>query len=756
MIRYAAAVAFAVAAASSALVAQERSTVTRDSTGRERPAYRNNVLRLMVTRAAARAATPALFSGWFEQEAANVRTVDEGGVFVQTLQQSRGPVELDAGVFTQGITEYRGEAYELDTSLEQGLRPGWLIPLATGDRFRLRQPVAETPKAFDRVLRRTLGLLSRQPDTVVVVHPLAADREKSYRYDGGDTVALTLASGEGLTAVRIQVTPRQRPPRRVNVFTGDVYLDARTLQLRRMIGRVDGVPSGVATDVARARQVLSGNTLPIAYLDVQTAVVDGGVVPALVRIEQTTAATVQDAYASMHVVGRTVPSYARQFAAPGGGASPPPPTYRVREADAARGPAWSVPFGETTRALLAEPSPFAAWWPERMRESGPAIGRFEVARITDLYRFNRVEGWFTGAGLSVRFRDRMPGAIARVTAGWAWQERAVRGRAEFSRRARDLTMSVIAGRELEVTNDFRSPLDVGSTWLPALLSVDAYDYVDRRTALVRGEGQLGASDVHARVDVGIVSDQPALRTVTRGLIGERFLPNRGVDAGRYGRLHARLDWDRHADFDPRGQRIGGALIAEVAAGDLTYQRLSGRLVVRQRWWREGTFAAVLNAGALFADVPPQQLFELGEQQHLPGYAYKEFAGDRAATLDLIGTIPMGILREPIGELAGFVIPAIVPAVQLGATAGWTELSSAAARASAARLGALYDPLGHAVLRDAAGAVRTPGATGTVRATVSVGLQLFGGATYVGAGRAVDGVSTTPQPWRAVLAFGRQF
>ncbi|MDX2184328.1 MAG: hypothetical protein SFW08_10150 [Gemmatimonadaceae bacterium] len=751
MIRRAAAVAFACAAAGSSLAAQ-----TPDTAERERPAYRSNVLRLLVTRAAARAAIPANFSGWFEQEAANVRTVDEGGVFVQTLQQTRGPVELDEGVFTQGVTEYRGEAYELDTSLEQGLRPGWLIPLATGDRFRLRQPVAETPNVLDRLLRRTLGILSRQPDTLLVVHPLAADREKSYRFGGGDTVALTLESGEGLTAVRIEVTPRQRPPRRVNVFTGDVYLDVRTLQLRRMIGRVDGVVSGVATDVARARRVLSGNTLPIAYLDLQTAIVDGGVVPALVRIEQTTAAVAQDAYASMHVVGRTLPAYARQYRSAAGGASPPPPTYRVRDAGAARGPGWTTPFGETTRALLVAPSPFTPWWPERMRERGPAIGRFEVARITDLYRFNRVEGWFTGAGVSVRFRDRMPGAIARVTAGWAWHERTVRGRAEFSRRARDVTMSVVASRELDVTNDFRSPLDVGSTWLPALLSVDAYDYVDRRTALVRGEGQIGTSDLHARVDVGIVSDQPAMRSVTRGLIGEPFLPNRGVDAGRYGRLLARLDWDRHADFDPRGQRVGGALIAELAAGDLTYQRLSGRLVVRQRWWREGTFAAVLNAGALFGDVPPQQLFELGEQQHLPGYAYKEFAGDRAASLDLIGTIPMGILREPIGEVAGFVIPAIVPAVQLGATAGWTELSSAAARASAARLGALYDPLGHSVLRDAAGNTRTPGATGTVRATVSVGLQLFGGATYVGAGRAVDGVSAAPQPWRAVLAFGRQF
>jgi hypothetical protein len=753
VIRHAAAVALAVAAAGSALAAQERDGPAAE---RERPAYRSNVLRLLVTRAAVRAATPSVFTGWFEQEAANVRTVDEGGVFVQTLQQTRGPVELDAGTFTQGITEYRGEAYELDTSLEQGLRPGWLIPLATGDRFRLRQPVAETPNVLDRVLRRTLGLLSRQPDTLVVVHPLAADREKSYRFDGGDTVALTLASGEGLTAVRVQVTPRQRPPRGVNVFTGDLYLDVRTLQLRRMIGRVDGVVSGVATDVARARRVLSGNTLPIAYLDLQTAVVNGGVVPALVRIEQTSAAVAQDAYASMHVVGRTVPAYAGQFVSATGGASPPPPSYRVRDAGAARGPAWAAPFGETTRALLAEPSPFTPWWPERMRESGPAIGRFEVARITDLYRFNRVEGWFTGAGLSLRFRDRLPGAIARVSAGWAWHERTVRGRAEFSRRARDVTMSVIAARELDVTNDFRSPLDVGSTWLPALLSVDAYDYVDRRSAIVRGEGQLGRSDVHARVDIGIVSDQPAVQHVSRGLIGEPFLPNRGVDAGRFGRLHARLDWDRHADFDPRGQRIGGALIAELAAGDLTYQRISGRLVVRQRWWREGTFAAVLNAGALFGDAPPQQLFELGEQQHLPGYGYKEFAGDRAASLDLIGTIPLGILREPIGELAGFVIPAIVPALQLGATAGWTALSSPAARAAATRLGALYDPLGHIALRDVTGALRTPGATGTVRATVSIGVQLFGGATYVGAGRAIDGATTAPQPWRAVLAFGRQF
>ncbi|MCU0623748.1 MAG: hypothetical protein MUF53_07775, partial [Gemmatimonadaceae bacterium] len=150
----------------------------------------------------------------------------------------------------------------------------------------------------------------------------------------------------------------------------------------------------------------------------------------------------------------------------------------------------------------------------------------------------------------------------------------------------------------------------------------------------------------------------------------------------------------------------------------------------------------------------QQLFELGGQQHLPGYAFKEFAGDRAATLDVISAVPFGILADPIGEVAGVVVPALAPALQIGVGAGWTELSSPFARDAAQRLGPVFDPLTGAPLRDPLGAVRTPRATRTVRTTLTVGVQFFGGALYVGAGRALDASPDAPRVWRAVVAFGR--
>jgi hypothetical protein len=585
-----------------------------------------------------------------------------------------------------------------------------------------------------------------------VVHPLARDRERAYRFLAADTLGLVLDDGSAFTAIRVRVQPRLRPLPGVLVFRGDLWLDVRTLQVRRLIGRVDRV----RTEAGRARALLAGDVQPVAYLDAQGRELSGAVVPTLMRVEQISRALAQEATGVVRVVSRAEPESVVAMRTPGPAALADSATrYTLRDADATIPPRpWRLTLGEATQASAGTDTRFEPWWPEREKATGPAIGRLEVRRDTDLYRYNRVEGFFTGAGLTVRFRDQMPGAVLRTVGGWAWNERTWRARASFNRTIRGTTAFIGTGKFLDLTNDFRSPYDSGSSWLPLLLSTDPYDYVERRYARLGFESAVPSADAIVRLEAGLVRDVDVRRSVTRGLVGSDFLPNRGVDAGTYGRVIALVEWQRNADLDPTGRSVGATMRAELAEGELAYERVEARVVGRARFGA-GTLAAIANAGLLRGAPPPQQLFELGGLQYLPGYAYKEFAGDRAVSAVLLGAVPLGLLQDPIGEIAGFVVPALAPSVQIGLSAGWTALSSPAARAAAARLGAVFDPVTGTVLRDATtGQPRTPDATRIVRATLSVGLQLFGGALYVGAGRAVDGAVDAPRNWRAVVAIGR--
>lgn len=725
----------------------------QDST--EAPAYRTNLLRLLVTRAAARAATPARSRAWLEQDAAAFSVRDDGRAIPMALYQRQGRLDWDADA---GSAEHpaatRGETYDFDPLVTEALRPGWFVPSAAGDRFRLRQPIRRPPTLGDRLVRATLGRFATQPETLAVVHPLARDRERAYRFDGGDTVSLAL-DGEAITAVRLRVRPRLRPLVGGAVFTGDVWLDARTLLLRRMRGRVDQR----RTDVERARATILGDAEPIAYVDLRTEVRAGAAVPAELRIEIVQPFGLENTIGILRLTARlSYDSVAAPRPAPSAATTPSavaPPEYRLIEDDGGDPRPWSLALGDAMRAAEAADDRFAPWRPPRARPDGPPITRFEVRRESELYRFNRVEGLFTGLGVATRLRDAMPGTVLRASGGVAWRERTWRARASLNRTVGGTTGYLGVGRLLDITNDFGAPTDSGSIWLPLLVSLDNFDYVERRYARVGAVMDLPGVAGRAILEGALVRDVPVTQHQGRGLFGGPFLPNRGADPVSYGRAIAQVEVERGAELDPSGRRLGGALRAELAEGGANYQRLEAKVVARARGWRGLALGAVLHGGVLLGTPIPQQLFELGAQQHLPGYAYKEFAGDRAASLDMLAIVPLGLLREPLGEVAGFVIPAIHPELQLGATAGWTDLTTPAAEAAARRLGFVYDPVAGTPLRDAVTrALRSPGATRTVRATISIGVRLFGGAVFAGAGRAVDGASDAPREWRAVFGVGR--
>jgi hypothetical protein len=369
---------------------------------------------------------------------------------------------------------------------------------------------------------------------------------------------------------------------------------------------------------------------------------------------------------------------------------------------------------------------------------------------TDLFHYNRIEGAYTGVAGEIKLRDASPGVVARANVGWAWAEQTARGRVSVERQKGTWWPFVRAGRSLDVTNDFREPFDSGST-LGALFSVDDYDYVDRRGAMAGLTRYLSRRrDVRVRMEAGVASDRyaPAIRNrgpFAPGDSGFRF--NRGVDEGSYRVASLKLEY--HPDVNAAFVRPGlGALLqAEAASGDLAWRRAELRLVAR-RMYGPFIYAARADAGVVFGDsIPPQQLFELGENQNLPGYGYKEFAGNQAAVIRGLVMYPLPLWRAPL-RLGRFVLPSVGPILSFGAQGGWAAATDDAARASILRLGAVGDSV-----RGTPGSV--PGApvsqpTDGFKSSVDFRLRFLGGALSIGVARATD----HHEPWRFVVGFAQ--
>ena len=60
------------------------------------------------------------------------------------------------------------------------------------------------------------------------------------------------------------------------------------------------------------------------------------------------------------------------------------------------------------------------------------------------------------------------------------------------------------------------------------------------------------------------------------------------------------------------------------------------------------------------DPPPQKLFELGGNEALPGYRYKEFAGDRAALFRTFASYRFDIWRRPVQIWRNLMLPGLSP------------------------------------------------------------------------------------------------
>jgi len=677
-----------------------------------------------------------------ETEIAVLLRREEGTEAVAAIEQVASTLRWTrAGKYDQRVQGYRAQQTGGNVSMLTLFQTGWLNPVLYGNRLRVR------PRETSGNGRSRPGARARDgADTLPAVHPLATDRDRYYTYSGGDTVVVMRAGDRTIPIAHVRVRPRTDVTGKVVLFDGEMDLDASRGTLVRLRGyfiRTGTTRSPLARSLADA----------VAYVEYENGERQGTYwLPATQRIElQANVPLIGDGRAVIRIVSRfadmqvndTVLDAATLAAADSLRArSTRRLTYAPTDSLTAFA-RWRNTLGGITEGMHADD--FEDIAPDRWRASGAP--RFDLAapRGADVMHFNRVEGLYTGLGAKWSLRDAAPGVTVRANAGYAWGEQTVRGRLTVERTRGPWTVELRGGRSMDITNDFRVPFDSGNTFGALFGSLDPYDYVSRNFGALGVVRRVGDRRWLLRADVGYADDRYRPSQYVRGPFGgEPFRENRGVAEGGYVRSSSTIEWhpDRAAEFVKPG--LGARLYYERGDGTLTYQRAEARLTGRKPVG-PFVFAARGDVGLVTGSrIPPQQLFELGRYQNLPGYADKEFAGSRAAVLRASAIYTTKYLRNPIRLGRSLWLPAIAPGFSVGVQSGWTDAPTSAAREAMAGLMPGYDPL----LLASWAPVSVP--TGRVRASVTAGMRFFGNALFLGMTRPVDQAA----PWKGLVGFGQ--
>jgi hypothetical protein len=572
-------------------------------------------------------------------------------------------------------------------------------------------------------------------------HPLAVDRERFYRFTGGDTVATLYTGGRAIRLLRVHVEPVKHAKSNFIGYSGELDFDADRHQLVRMRGRLVNVTN--AKDPAFVRRT---GAVAVAYVEFENAEINGQVwLPAYQRSEfQAQMGLLGDTRPIYRIISRfrnytllsdTVVTVAQMDTVP--------PRLRSTLTFASNDSvnkyrAWQENLGVSSGRVSGDDFDDIA--PDIWKPTGKPRVDYWPKRLEDVARYNRVEGMFTGVAGSVRFRDLVPGLSARGTIGWAWSEQTARGSGSIQLARDNWIHSVRAERSLASTNDFMVALESGLSIGPLLSGVDDADYVDRWTAALSSTRILGHVDRALLTgELALVEDRAESAHVANAFVyGGAFRPNRNAASGRYARGTFRLAFHPRVSGETLAPGFGANLLYEVATGDLDWQRVEARLAARQ-YWHGFVVSSRVDAGAVIgSNLPPQTLYEMGGYADLPSYGYKEFGGDRAALGVGMIAYQFPVLRTP-RRVRIFVIPGLSPGIGAGLQGGWADASSDAARSALLALGG-----------DGITPLSRP--TDRIRATADFRLTILSGAMGAGFARPID----QPGRWKPFFVWGASF
>jgi hypothetical protein len=702
------------------------------------PVYSSDAVRELVTRAAiANRAPPVELRGY------RARVESEFSINIRdTLGRERaGQIEQIAsrvqwtrdGSYDMHVVGYRSQSLGSPVSTLSFVH-GWTEPSLYGDRLQLGVQLGAPPDPKTGKPRTGGG------NWITAVHPFSYDRDRYYRFSGGDTVVTMRSAARLIRLVRVQVTPRLGDATRLAAFDGEIDLDADRQQIVRMRGQFVILS-------ARGRPTLAPvpGLTGVVYCEFVNAEIDGRYwLPAFQRTEfHSTFALLGQSRAVMRVVSR-FSEHVVETSEVLDTTSARETLHRTTWASSdsvSRFTDWDASLGVITTGVNA--NDFEDVAPDAWKPTGRPRLDVSPTRTDNIFRYNRVEGLFTGLEANYRMRSAVPGLSVGGSLGYAWTERTVRGGANITLRRDPWTTGVRAERLLANTNDFTPPLNPENGGLAAMFgSVDDFDYVDRRLAtasITRVMGGPGKAIVTLQAGAG--GDRAEIARLEHGVAGGgSFRPNRGAAEGNYalGILDAELHPGVSGDFLQPG--FGGSVHYEVGRGTLEWQRAEVMLAARKYF---GRFALSLqgDAGAVFgAVIPPQKLFEVGGSGTLPGYDYKEFAGDRAALLRSQLSYAFPIWRMPHRLWRTLFIPGFAPGIAAGLQGGWTSITTDAALAAVTALGAAWT------------ATPVSRETDGFRATAGIGLTFFSGSAHIGVARPID----RKAPWRFVWGLGHNF
>lgn len=614
----------------------------------------------------------------------------------------------------------------------------WTEPSLYGERILLgaqlatekRKPGSKPPDA--------------PQDVIVAVHPFAADREKYYRFSGGDTVTVLRSPGRAIPIVRVHVTPHLAGSVRYAAFRGEIDLDATRDQIVRMRGQfvILGNRPGGKSLMERVPGLVA-----VAYCEFVNAEIDQRYwLPAFQRTElQTSLAILGRDRAVMRIISKfsdySVDDTSAGIVAIDDSSRIARSTTWASSDSISHFNKWDASLGAATTLVTA--GDFDDLEPDAWKSTGAARVEVIPTNWDNVVRYNRVEGLFTGAEVNVRMRSAFPGFSYGGSIGWAWTEQTAKGSAHTSLVRGLNTYAIGVERSLASTNDWTEPGQARSAGINgAFASFDDFDYVDRRTALATFSHVAGSVDrAIVTLRAGAGRDERERARLTSGLVfGGTFRPNRGSDPGSYALGVADAEWHPSASEEFVQPGVGARLHYEVGRGGLNWQRaelgVSGR-----EYWGPVSVALRFDGGAVTgSSIPPQTLFELGGSSVLPGYGYKQFAGDRAMLFRSYASYTLPVMRAPHRIWRTVVIPGIAPGFGAGFQGGWTEISSDAARVSVLRFGSNEDGTPLSV------------ATDGVRATFGFGATLFSGTFHLGAARPIDRGGR----WKLAIGFGPSF
>jgi len=711
------------------------------------PIYSSAAVQDLVTRAAiANHAPPPEFAGYsahVETEFSLLLRDTLGRERSAQIEQLASRVHWTRGSsYDMRVVGYRSQSIGSLISM-MSLVNGWTEPSLYGERLSLG--VQFLPDSTPAGKRRPRNL-------IVAVHPFATDREAYYRYSGGDTVVVMHTLGRTIPIVRLRVTPHLRDSTRYAAFDGEIDLDADRRQIVRMRGQfvILGNPKQRRFRISRVPGLTA-----VAYCEFVNAEIQGRYwLPAFQRTElQTTFAPFGNMRAVMRIVSRfsdheieeaatatSATDSAVLAALAGAGSRSTHRTTWAPSDSVSHFRGWGESLGDATSEVTADD--FDDLAPDKWKQTGGVRLDLAPTKTDNIIRYDRVEGLYTGIEANLRMRSVVPGLSVGSIIGWAWTEQTFRGGAHISLRRDPWTVGARAERMLATTNDFIEPLEPQSGGLAAMLgSVDDFDYVDRRVVAGSLTRVLGAVDRGLMtVQFGYGEDRGEQARLTHGLFGGgSFRLNRGVTEGTYALAVADLELHPNASGESLQPGIGAALHYEAGRGDLDWQR-SEISLFGAKYMGPVTFAINSQAGVVRGSViPPQQLFELGGGELLPGYSYKEFAGDHVALVRTSAFYFFPAWRSPHRLWRTLFIPGVGPGLAVGLQGGWTELSTDAARVAVGRL-------------DPGSAILISRATGGFRATLGLGLTLFSGAAHFGFARPIDHQAG----WRFVGGLGRGF